>query len=78
MDLSNNSTNSAIELKGESIGYASGRKMRNNLHIGVIRNTKPKIPENFYQPVIDSSSKTTHYLLNPDYFMRVILPQGSV
>lgn len=48
-----------------------------HLHIGVISRTEPNIPENFYQPVIGSNGKVSHYLVNPDYFIRAMLPQGS-
>lgn len=64
---------------GDTIGQVgtTGSSNGPHLHIGVILRTEPNIPENFYQPVIGSNGKVPHYLVNPDYFMRVMLPQGS-
>ncbi|WP_033108350.1 TIGR04388 family protein, partial [Leptospira interrogans] len=64
---------------GQKIGNlgTSGRSTGAHLHMSVVSYEKPNgVSPAFYQVVRDKNKNITHYLINPQYFMKVMAPSG--
>ncbi|EKR18689.1 hypothetical protein LEP1GSC019_0300 [Leptospira interrogans serovar Pyrogenes str. 2006006960] len=57
----------------------SGRSTGAHLHISVVSYEKPNgVSSAFYQVVKDKKTgNIIHYLINPQYFMKVMAPSGA-
>nr|WP_025178614.1 hypothetical protein [Leptospira kirschneri] len=55
----------------------TGRSTGAHLHVSVISYEKPNgVSSAFYEPVRNKKGAITHYLINPQYFIKVMAPSG--